>query len=451
MNFNLKNYIKYPLIITSLYYIYHYTNILNNIISLFNVPSQLQGWLIMSIMGPIMTNILSTNNWIMWFQKYFMYVTYMDERNYGHNVFEWISMYLNKNKCYSSDSIIKVIYNQSSIWWDDTKTFSQRPQVYGIPSGWIMFKYDSQYLLAYFSQSENTKNDIRDVFHTVTIYSFFKVDWKLFIETVCNYYYDNGNCSKMIIYRNFEKYLDESEKKHINLRTAASIDMCFGNETKEKAWNTVMEFFNIETKNYFRKLNQPYKTAFLIYGPPGTGKTELLFQIASYTWKKYQKNIYIINPKGLGDSELSDLFNEIQSGYVLIDEWDLFLDKEGSGEKKNQYPSLNAWLNLLDHVNGEIIFWFTSNNYEKLLQLNNGALVRPGRIDHIFKFDNMMPEEVKKAYKIFSPNDDDIDNVNNEDLSGITIAEIINNLKKKLSINDLIIENKNKNLKIKEK
>ena len=47
--------------------------------------------------------------------------------------------------------------------------------------------------------------------------------------------------------------------------------------------------------------------------------------------------------------------------------------------------------------------------------------------------------------KIFNPNDNEIENVNDEDLSGITIAEIINNLKKKLSINDLIIENKNKN------
>jgi SpoVK/Ycf46/Vps4 family AAA+-type ATPase len=203
-----------------------------------------------------------------------------------------------------------------------------------------------------------------------------------------------------------------------------------------------MTFFNVENKNYFRKINQTYKTAFLVYGPSGTGKTELLFQIASYTWSKYQKPVFIINPKGLSDCDLNEVFDKIQSGYVLIDEWDLFLGKEGTGKKNNQYPSLNAWLNILDRVSGEIIFWFTSNNYEELSKYNNGALVRPGRIDHIFKFDKMNSEEVKKAWKYFNPIDTNIDKFSDESLNGITIAQIINILKKKLSIDDLI-NNKN--------
>jgi SpoVK/Ycf46/Vps4 family AAA+-type ATPase len=239
-----------------------------------------------------------------------------------------------------------------------------------------------------------------------------------------------------------ETYVDESTKTYTNIRDNASIDVCFGNKSKEEAWNAVIDFFNVENKNYFRKINQTYKTAFLIHGPSGTGKTELLFQIASYTWSKYQKPVYIINPKGLSDNDLNEVFDKIQSGYILIDEWDLFLVKEGSGKKNGQYPSLNAWLNILDRVSGEIIFWFTSNNYEELAKYNNGALVRPGRIDHIFKFDKMTSDEVKNAWKYFNPNDNNIDNFSDESLNGITIAQIINNLKKKLSIDDLI---KNKN------
>jgi hypothetical protein len=412
----------------------------------FLIPTELKGWIVMSIITPIMTSMLSTRNFTYWFQKIFLYNHIWDSQINGHNFLEWFSFYIIKNNKYSYDSLTNIINNQSSVWWDDKNTFSSRPQIYEIPSGWIVFKYKEKYLIAYFPYPVNNNNFRasynNELSRTLYVYSFSKINWKEFNEHICNYYYDNTNTNKLAVYRNMETYVDESTKTYTNLRDNASINVCFGNKTKEEAWNAVIDFFNVENKNYFRKINQTYKTAFLIHGPSGTGKTELLFQIASYTWSKYQKPVYIINPKGLSDNDLNEVFDKIQSGYILIDEWDLFLVKEGSGKKNGQYPSLNAWLNILDRVSGEIIFWFTSNNYEELAKYNNGALVRPGRIDHIFKFDKMTSDEVKNAWKYFNPNDNNIDNFSDESLNGITIAQIINNLKKKLSIDDLI---KNKN------
>lgn len=412
----------------------------------FLIPSELKGWIIMSIISPIMTSMISTRNFTYWFEKCFIYSHTWDSQINGNNILEWFSFYLIKNKVYSYDSLTNIIQNQSSVWWDDKNTFSSRPQIYEIPSGWVVFKYKTKYLIAHFPYPIHNSTAIYNnerISRMLYVYSFSKINWKEFNEYICNYYYDNTNTNKLAVYRNMETYVDESTKTYTNLRENASINVCFGNKTKEEAWNAVMDFYNVENKNYFRKINQTYKTAFLVYGPSGTGKTELLFQIASYTWSKYQKPVYIINPKGLSDSDLNEVFDKIQSGYVLIDEWDLFLVKEGTGKKNNQYPSLNAWLNILDRVSGEIIFWFTSNNYEELSKYNNGALVRPGRIDHIFKFDKMSSDEVKNAWKYFNPNDNNINNFSDESLNGITIAQIINNLKKKLSIEDLI---KNKHI-----
>ena len=434
-----------PILIAFITYnIYNYDIGINlsSWISIDLIPTELRGWILMSIITPLINSIISTRNFTYWFQKCFMYNHMWDSNVNGNNFIEWFSLYLIKHKIYSYDSLTKIINNQNSVWWDDKQTFSSRPQIYEIPSGWILFKYKNKYLLAYFPypivESPMHRYDRPEFARTLYVYSFSKINWKIFNEDICNYYYDNTDTTKLTVYRNLETYVDDSTKIYTNLRENASIKVCFGNKSKEDAWNAVLDFYNIENKNYFRKINQTYKTAFLVYGPSGTGKTELLFQIASYTWSKYQKPVYIINPKGLNDTDLNEVFDKIQSGYVLIDEWDLFLDKEGSGKKSNQYPSLNAWLNILDRVSGEIIFWFTSNNYEKLAKYNDGALVRPGRIDHIFKFDKMTADEVKKAWNYFNPKDTSINNFKDEDLNGITIAQIINNLKKRLPIDNLI-------------
>ncbi len=428
------------------YHIYNYDISFVNLISLDLIPTELRGWILMSIISPLINSIISTRNFTYWFQKCFMYNHTWDSNINGNNFIEWFSLYLINHKVYSYDSLTKIINNQNSVWWDDKQTFSSRPQIYEIPSGWIIFRYKNKYLICYFPypvvESSIHRYDRPELARILYVYSFSKINWKTFNEDICNYYYDNTDTTKLTVYRNLETYVDDSTKIYTNLRDNASIKVCFGNKEKEEAWNAVLDFFNIENKNYFRKINQTYKTAFLVYGPSGTGKTELLFQIASYTWSKYQKPVYIINPKGLNDTDLNEVFDKIQSGYVLIDEWDLFLDKEGSGKKSNQYPSLNAWLNILDRVSGEIIFWFTSNNYDKLAKYNDGALVRPGRIDHIFKFDKMTADEVRKAWHYFNPNDIKVNNFSDEELNGITIAQIINNLKKRLPIDDLVINNK---------
>ena len=260
------------------------------------------------------------------------------------------------------------------------------------------------------------------------------------MEEVRDLYYENVESSKMSVYKNFRNYLDDELRSSIPTRKDASIKMCFGNPAKEKVWNAVLEFLNPELKAYYKKINQPYKTAFLIHGPPGTGKSELVYQIASFIWRDYQKPLYIINPKGLDDYDLEELFTSIKSGFVLVDEWDMHLNENPSDNKNNKYPSLNAWLALLDRTEGEIIFWFTSNNYSKIADFNNGALIRPGRIDHVIKFDLMTASEVKKAWNYFKPNDPDLDIVDEKQLDGLSIAMIINHLKQYKPLTELNVE-----------
>ena len=410
----------------------------------FSIPTELRGWFLMSIISPIMTGLLSTRNWINWIERHILYSHVWEEQINGSIVIDWLTLYLMKNKVYAFDGLTKIITNKNSVYWNDNLTLSARPQIYELPSGWIIFKYKSLYLLAYFpypSTHQTNYSHAVETYSNITVYSFRKIIWRNFLEDISNFYYDNNqNSNKIILYRNIEKYLDDSCKSLLELRENASIDMCFGNQEKEKVWNSVIDFFNIETKKYFKKINQPYKTAYLIHGPTGTGKTELLFQLVSFTWKIYQKPLYIINPTGLSDSQLEELFNSIQSGFILIDEWDLFLDNTNTNPKNKDiiFPSLNCWLNILDRAPGELIFWFTTNNYQTLAKLNDGALIRPGRIDHIHKFDKMTASEARKAWNYFNPNDNNIKMIKDENLEGVTIAHIINHLKKKIPIQEIM-------------
>lgn len=367
------------------------------------------------------------------FQNCFVYSHAWNKQIDGDNSIEWISTYLMKNKVYSWYSLTKIITSKTSLWWDDNSKSYNRPQIYDIPSGWVVIKYKSNYLLAYYpTPTIVTKPIGYDTSnHIITIYSLKKINWSIFLGGMRDEYYNTIESNKMTIYKNQKDYINYDSISIIPTRKDTSINMCFGNKNKEKAWNSVLAFLNPELKEHYKKLNQTYKTAYLIYGPPGTGKSELLYQIASYTWKDYQKPIYIINPKGLDDYDLVELFEQIQSGYVLVDEWDMHLEEKGSFDKHNKYPSLNAWLNLLDRTEGDIIFWFTSNNYEKIQSFNNGALIRPGRIDHVIKFEKMNTMEVFNAWNYFQPGDPMIEKLKseNKDFSGVTIAQIVNHIK----------------------
>ena len=97
----------------------------------------------------------------------------------------------------------------------------------------------------------------------------------------------------------------------------------------------------------------------------------------------YNKNYYDTSKPLVSDKEYDDLKNSI---LVLEDTNNLF------GEKKN-VVSLMAILNILDGIaykHGLIIF-ITTNEIKYFDQ----SLMRSGRIDHIFEFDNIKKKESK--------------------------------------------------------
>lgn len=138
----------------------------------------------------------------------------------------------------------------------------------------------------------------------------------------------------------------------------------------------------MDSKERYIRFGRSYKQSFLLTGVAGSGKSSLVKSIAL----KYKRPLYVLSfSKNLTDEGLIDLMKEIgDNSILLIEDLDAFFQERSAQCDIN--VSFSALLNVLDGSlvkgNGILIF-VTANHPERL----DSALIRPGRIDHYYKFD----------------------------------------------------------------
>lgn len=149
----------------------------------------------------------------------------------------------------------------------------------------------------------------------------------------------------------------------------------------------------IASKQRYINFGRPYKLNFLLTGVPGAGKTSLVKAIAL----KYKRPVYVLSfTKGLTDETLVELMSDVKdNSVILLEDIDaFFVDRES---KSDINVSFSALLNIMDGTmmkgNGTMMF-LTANNPDRL----DNALIRPGRIDHIVRFDYPRQQEIKEAF-----------------------------------------------------
>lgn len=179
--------------------------------------------------------------------------------------------------------------------------------------------------------------------------------------------------------------------EHNNTMYCQSLEQIYiPEETKTQVIKTIDKFIN--SKNKFIKYGIKYMLSFLLMGTMGSGKTSLVKAIA----KKYNKNIYFLNfSKAITDEVLFELVGNIKDNSILLveDIDSFFTDRD----PKNINISFSGFINTLDGVLSKgcgTITFITANHPEQI----DSALIRPGRINMIVKFDYPKKQEIQKLF-----------------------------------------------------
>lgn len=212
---------------------------------------------------------------------------------------------------------------------------------------------------------------------------------KEFIERAIEYKEKKEN-KKILVYRSSSKgYFENCGKVY-----AQDIDnnVYIPKDIKNSLISHIENFISPKTKERYLKYGRIYKTSIMLTGVPGSGKTSIVKAIAS----KYDRPVYVFNfTKELNDEGLINLMREIKNdSIILFEDIDaFFVDREP--QKIN--ISFSALLNVMDGIYGSTsgcITFITANNPDRL----DSALIRPGRVDKIIKFDYPRKSEIKQAF-----------------------------------------------------
>jgi chaperone BCS1 len=166
---------------------------------------------------------------------------------------------------------------------------------------------------------------------------------------------------------------------------------------KDQIVNCIDNF--ITNKSRYIQFGRTYKTSFLLTGVPGSGKSSIAKAVAL----KYNRRIYVLNfTKTLTDESLIGLFSEINNDSILLLE-DIdayFIDRKAQDVNVSFSVLINCLDGVLSKGDGLIIF-ITANNPDQL----DPALLRPGRVDKIIKFDYPKKKDIEIAYYALTEQD----------------------------------------------
>ena len=180
----------------------------------------------------------------------------------------------------------------------------------------------------------------------------------------------------------------------------------------------------IANRERYLKFGRVYKQCYLLAGVAGAGKSSLIKAIAM----KYNRPIYALTlTKKLEDESLTELFNEVKpNSIIVLEDIDaFFVDRQAQDINVSFSAILNLFDGLFSPGNGIILF-MTGNNPERL----DSALIRPGRVDKIIKFDYPKRREVQQAFNAIIEHGTEEFNTFYKNISGseISMAGIVDYL-----------------------
>jgi chaperone BCS1 len=155
------------------------------------------------------------------------------------------------------------------------------------------------------------------------------------------------------------------------------------------------------SKEWYHRMDIPYRRGYLFHGPPGNGKTSLCRAFAG----ELEMDICILSlsSTSLTDSKLINILRRApaRSLIVLEDVDAIFVQRNKSAPDSSSKLSFSGLLNAIDGVVSQEgrIFIMTTNHVDQL----DPALIRPGRCDVKLEVRNASREQLVAMFTRFFP------------------------------------------------
>ena len=244
---------------------------------------------------------------------------------------------------------------------------------------------------------------------------FRQSDYTVFEEflTTAKKYHDRYLLNDENDENNINMYVNCSEGSYfsyVGSRPKRSLNTVYlPSKQKQTIIDDLTNFLKPETKQRYAKLGINYKRTYLFEGVPGSGKTSFILALASQF--DYDVSIISFGPK-ITDIDLVHLLRNMndrgdetkRKTFLILEDMDCIFKERKSNDEQRNCITFSGLLNALDGLfTPDNLICFITTNYKSHL---DGALIRPGRIDYIMKFDYVIKEQVIDIFNVYMSNPD---------------------------------------------
>lgn len=234
----------------------------------------------------------------------------------------------------------------------------------------------------FFMFQDIAKKDDKRIF-SVRFFGKNHKKWCKKIDYMANHVFD-CRCDKKKGIKEKDLYVFSSNEKGNIIRytkRGRGLDRIVLPEQKKKDLKNFLDKWR-QDQEYYREIEEDFKTGLIFYGDPGTGKSSISKSVYDYL---DASTFYIVNSSRIEEDieNLTRLREERTGIFVIVfEDFDTFFtnsNREKTELSKRDSDNMNLLLQFLDGAKSltEVVYIATTNHLEKL----DKALIRAGRFD----------------------------------------------------------------------